>query len=199
MQQVVIAVRKRESDNVITALQDAGVLHLRPIAEGPLSTGNLAGQDAQERREDERLLARAESTIAELGAYRPAPAPLPAQSEWETVVEGAAQPVSHLAKRRQELQSDLEVDRTYGDAVRALARMVGTLDRSRRVALVPFLIGATENLGELDGALRESLGDRYTVASEVVGANRVGVIATLSADRDAARAALSKALSLIHI
>lgn len=70
MQQVVIAVRKRESDNVITALQDAGVLHLRPIAEGPLSTGNLAGQDAQERREDERLLARAESTIAELGAYR---------------------------------------------------------------------------------------------------------------------------------
>ncbi|AAF10273.1 V-type ATP synthase subunit I [Deinococcus radiodurans] len=193
MQQVVIAVRKRESDNVITALQDAGVLHLRPIAEGPLSTGNLAGQDAQERREDERLLARAESTIAELGAYRPAPAPLPAQSEWETVVEGAAQPVSHLAKRRQELQSDLEVDRTYGDAVRALARMVGTLDRSRRVALVPFLIGATENLGELDGALRESLGDRYTVASEVVGANRVGVIATLSADRDAARAALSKA------
>ena len=193
MQQVVIAVRKRESDNVITALQDAGVLHLRPIAEGPLSTGNLAGQDAQERREDERLLARAESTIAELGAYRPAPAPLPAQSERETVVEGAAQPVSHLAKRRQELQSDLEVDRTYGDAVRALARMVGTLDRSRRVALVPFLIGATENLGELDGALRESLGDRYTVASEVVGPNRVGVIATLSADRDAARAALSKA------
>ena len=81
MQQVVIATRKRDSEAVITALQDAGVLHLKPLTEGPLNTGSLAGQDAQHRREDERLLARAESTIAELGAYRPAPAPLPAQAE----------------------------------------------------------------------------------------------------------------------
>ncbi|WP_339095228.1 V-type ATP synthase subunit I [Deinococcus sp. VB142] len=193
MQQVVIAVRKRDSEAVITALQDAGVLHLKPIADGPLHTGNLAGQDAAERREDERLLARAESTIAELGAYRPAPAPLPAQGEWEAVVEGVAQPVAELARQRQELQSDLDVERTYGDAVRALARMVGTLDRSRRVALVPFLVGPTESLTELDAALRESLGERYTLASETVGQNQVGVVATLRGDRDAARAALSKA------
>ena len=193
MQQVVIAVRKRDSEAVITALQDAGVLHLKPIAEGPLSTGNLAGQDAYERREDERLLARVESTIAELGTYRPAPAPLPAQGEWDAVIEAAAQPVAGLARQRQELQTDLDVDRTYGDAVRALARMVGTLDRSRRVALLPFLVGPAENLGELDGALREALGERYTLATETVGVNRVGVIATLRDDRDAARAALSKA------
>lgn len=193
MQQVVIAVRKRDSEAVITALQDAGVLHLKPIADGPLNTGNLAGQDAAERREDERLLARAESTIAELGAYRPAPAPLPAQGEWEAVVEGAAQPVADLARQRQELQSDLDVDRTYGDAVRALSRMVGTLDRSRRVALVPFLVGPADSLTELEGALREGLGDRYTLATETVGQNRVGVVATLRGDRDAARAALSKA------
>ncbi|SEI90267.1 V/A-type H+-transporting ATPase subunit I [Deinococcus reticulitermitis] len=193
MQQVVIAVRKRDSEAVIAALQDAGVLHLKPISGGPLNTGNLSGNDAQERREDERLLARAESTIAELGAYRPAPAPLPAQSEWGNVVEGVAQPVSVLARQRQELQSDLDVDRTYGDAVRALARMVGTLDRSRRLALVPFLASPGDNLAELDRALRASLGDRFTVAAESVGQNRVGVIATLRADRDAARAALSKA------
>ncbi|MDO4244483.1 MAG: V-type ATP synthase subunit I [Deinococcus sp.] len=193
MQQVVIAVRKRDSEAVITALQDAGVLHLKPIADGPLHTGNLAGQDAADRREDERLLARAESTIAELGAYRPAPAPLPAQGEWEAVVEGVAQPVAELARQRQELQSDLDVERTYGDAVRALARMVGTLDRSRRVALVPFLVGPTESLTELDAALRESLGERYTLASETVGQNQVGVVATLRGDRDAARAVLSKA------
>ena len=42
--------------------------------------------------------------------------------------------VAALARQRQELQSDLDVDRTYGDAVRSLARMVGTLDRSRRVS-----------------------------------------------------------------
>ena len=193
MQQVVIATRKRDSEAVITALQDVGVLHLKPLTEGPLNTGSLAGQDAQHRREDERLLARAESTIAELGAYRPAPAPLPAQEQWAAVVEGAAEPVAALARQRQELQSDLDVDRTYGGAVRALARMVGSLGRSRRVALVPFLLAPTDNVAELDGALRETLGDRYTVSTEVVGDNRVGVIATLRADRDAARAALSRA------
>ena len=192
MQQVVIATRKRDSEDIIAALQEVGVLHLKPIDSGPLNTGSLSGQDAQARRDDERMLARAESTIAELGAYRPAPAPLPAQSDWENVVEGAATPVSTLARQRQELQSDLEVERTYGDAVRALSRMVGGLDRSRRVSLVPFLLQPTDNLGELDAALREALPERYALATEQVGQNRVGVVATLKGERDTARTALSK-------
>ncbi|BDP42728.1 v-type ATP synthase subunit I [Deinococcus aetherius] len=192
MQQVVIATRKRDSEAVIAALQDAGVLHLKPITGGPLNTGTLAGQDAQSRREDERLLARAESTIAELGAYRPAPAPLPPQGEWERVVEGAAGPVSVLARSRQELQADLDAETSYGDAVRALARLAGGLDRSRRLALVPFLLQPSDNLGELDAALRAALPDRYALATETVGQNRVGLIATLKADRDAARAALGR-------
>ncbi|KQR04634.1 V-type ATP synthase subunit I [Deinococcus sp. Leaf326] len=192
MQQVVIAVRKRDSEAVIAALQDAGVLHLKPIVGGPLNTGSLAGQDAAHRREDERLLARAESTIAELGTYRPAPAPLPAQGEWERVVEQAAQPVSVLARERQEWQADQDAVSAYGDAVRALARMVGNLSGSRRLGLVPFLMQATDNPADLEGALRETLPERYALATEAVGSNRVGVIVTLRGERDAARAALSR-------
>ncbi|EYB69607.1 V-type ATPase, 116 kDa subunit [Deinococcus phoenicis] len=192
MQQVVIAVRKRDSEAVIAALQDAGVLHLTPITGGPLGTGSLAGQDAQARRDDERLLARAESTIAELGAYRPAPAPLPAQNEWERVVEGAAVPVSALARQRQELQADLDAEAAYGDAVRALARLSGGLDRSRRLTLVPFLLQAGDNLGDLDAALGAALPERYALATEAVGQNRVGLVAALRTDRDAVRAALSR-------
>lgn len=193
MQQVVIAVRLRESEAVIAALQDAGVLHLKPIVGGPLSTGSLVGQDAQSRRDDERLLARAESTIAELGAYRPAPAPLPPQSEWETVVESAAVPASALARARQELQADLDAEAAYGDVVRALARLGGGLDRSRRLSLVPFVLQSSDQLDELEAALKTALLDRYALATETVGANRVGLIAVLRADRDAARAALSRA------
>ncbi|UQN07263.1 V-type ATP synthase subunit I [Deinococcus sp. QL22] len=192
MQQVVIAVRKRDSETVITALQDAGVLHLKPITGGPLNTGSLVGQDALARREDERLLARAESTIAELGAYRPAPAPLPAQGEWENVVEAAAVPVGALAKERQALQADLDAEAAYGPAVRALSHIVGGLDRSRRVSLVPFLLQPADNVAELDAALQASLKDRYLLATEPVGQNRVGVIATLKGERDAARTALGK-------
>lgn len=195
MQQVVLAARKRDSEAVIAALQDAGVLHLKPMEQGgPLSTGTLSGQDAAERREDERLLARAESTIAELGAYRPAPASLPPQGEWAGVVEAAAQPVAELARRRQEWQSDVDAERTYGDAVRALARLVGPLSGSRRVALIPFLLSPTDSLAELEGGLSDGgLRERYTLATEMAGTNRVGVLAVLRQDRDAARAALSRA------
>lgn len=192
MQQVVIATRQRGSEAVITALQDAGVLHLKPITGGPLSTGSLAGQDAQSRRDDERLLARADSTIAELGAYRPAPAPLPPQEDWERVVEEAAGPVSALARSRQELQADLDAEASYGDAVRTLARLSGGVDRSRRLTVVPFLLQPSDSLAELEAALQGTLKDRYALATDAAGPNRVGLVAVLRGDRDAARAALSR-------
>nr|WP_256488101.1 V-type ATP synthase subunit I [Deinococcus sp. HSC-46F16] len=192
MQQVVIATRRRGSEAVITALQDAGVLHLKPITGGPLSTGSLAGGDAQSRRDDERLLARAESTIAELGAYRPAPAPLPPQEDWERVVEEAAGPVSALARQRQELQADLDAEASYGDAVRTLARLSGGVDRSRRLTVVPFLLQPNDSLADLEAALQGTLKDRYALATDAAGSNRVGLIAVLRGDRDAARAALSR-------
>ncbi|MBB6017228.1 V-type ATP synthase subunit I [Deinococcus radiopugnans] len=192
MQQVVIATRSRSSDAVITALQDAGVLHLKPITGGPLNTGSLTEGDAQSRREDERLLARADSTIAELGSYRPAPTPLPDSGQWAAIVEGAAQPVSVLARNRQELQADADVERAYGDAVRALARMAGPLDRSRRLSLLPFLLQPSDDVAELDAALRETLPERYALATETVGQNRVGLVVTLARERDVARAALGK-------
>lgn len=192
MQQVVIATRSRSSDAVITALQDAGVLHLKPITGGPLNTGSLTEGDAQSRREDERLLARADSTIAELGSYRPAPVPLPEAGQWGEVVEAAAQPVSVLARNRQELQADADVERAYGDAVRALARMAGGLSGSRRLSLLPFLLQPSDDVAELDAALRETLPERYALATETVGQNRVGLIVTLARERDAARAALGR-------
>ena len=71
MQQIVIATRKRGSRDVIEALQDAGALHLVPVqGGGVLSAGPLTGEDAEFRRESERLLARAETTLTELGAVR---------------------------------------------------------------------------------------------------------------------------------
>lgn len=192
MQQVVIATRSRSSDAVITALQDAGVLHLKPITGGPLNTGSLTEGAAQSRREDERLLARADSTIAELGSYRPAPAPLPDPGQWGEIVERAAQPVSALARGRQEMQADADAEQAYGDAVRALARMAGGLDRSRRLSLLPFLLQPSDNIAELDAALREALPERYALATETVGQNRVGLIVSLTRERDDARAALGK-------
>ena len=57
MQQVVIAMRRRESEAVITALQHAGVVHLKPIEGGPLRSDASHEQTSEDLKEAERLLA----------------------------------------------------------------------------------------------------------------------------------------------
>ncbi len=201
MQQVVIATRKRESREVIGALQTAGVLHLVPVSgQGVLSAGPHSSEDAEYRRESERLLARAESTLSELGAVRRQAGRLPPESEWPAVLEEAATPAADLARRRQALDGDLEVQRTYGEAAAALSELSGGLDHSRRVSLVPFIYQKPEELAALQLALQGSLEGRFELSTRAlpsakagVGAGFVGAIATLVIDRDAARAALGKA------
>ncbi|TSA88073.1 V-type ATP synthase subunit I [Deinococcus detaillensis] len=195
MQQVVIATRKQGSRDVIEALQDAGALHLVPVkAEGVLNAGPLTGEDAEFRRESERLLARAETTLTELGASRRVAAAVPAESEWPALLEEVAGPAAELAKRRQALDADMDVARTYGSAVKALSELSGGLDQSRRVSLVPFIYQKPEDLSALQAALQGSLDGRFEVATRPLSnADHVGAVATLSIDRDAARAALGKA------
>ncbi len=195
MQQIVIATRKRGSRDVIEALQDVGVLHLVPVqGSGVLSAGPLTGEDAEFRRESERLLARAETTLTELGAVRRAAGSAPAETEWPALLEEVAGPAAELSRRRQVLDGDLDVARTYGPAVKALSELSGGLDRSRRVSLVPFLYQKPEDLGALQAALQGSLDGRFEVATRPLGTSGfVGAVATLGIDRDAARAALGKA------
>ncbi len=195
MQQVVIATRKRESRAVIEALQDAGALHLVPVqGGGVLSAGPLSGEDAEFRRESERLLARTETTLTELGAVRRVAAPLPAEEQWPALLEEVAVPAAELSKRRQALDGDLDVWRTYGPAVKALNELSGGLDQSRRVSLVPFIFQKPEELAALQSALQASLEGRFEVATRPLSSSDVvGAVATLTIDRDAARAALGKA------
>lgn len=197
MQQVVIVGRKRDNKAIIAALQDAGVLHIVPVTEGPLPTGALTGADAEARKASERLLARAESTLAELGAYRTQSVPTPSQEEWERVVEAAAAPASDLAARLTALRADLDAQATYGDVTRTLAGLASGLDRSRRLALVPFVLARGDNPAEVRAALDGDLSGRYELDSRGVtsGAAAVtaGLVAVLREDRDKARAALGKA------
>ena len=195
MQQVVIAMRRRESEAVITALQHAGVVHLKPIEGGPLRSDASHEQTSEDLKEAERLLARVESTIAELGAVRPAEmagVTVPPRGDWAARIESVAGPVAELARERTEVQGDVDAAAAYAEPAATLARMVGSLDRSRRVAVIPFLLHAETNLGEVQASLNEALADRYELAVESSGTGRVGAVATLAGERDLARTALGR-------
>ncbi len=195
MQQVVVAGRQSDSRAVMQALQTAGVLHIVPLEAQGFQSGPLAGAAADERRDAERLLARTESTLGELEARRPErSAPLPDEGQWTALVEQAAVPASALMERETELRTELDTQRTYGDVVAALARAAGTLDRSARLALIPFTVEKAEEMAAAQDALKAELGGRFAIGAERVseGVSAV-VVAVLRADRDRARSALGKA------
>ncbi len=194
MHQVIVAGRQRDSREVMAALQGAGVLHIVPLDAEGFETGPLGGAAADERRNTERLLARTETTLGELGAVRGASAPLLPEGEWAARVEEVAQPASALGARESELQADLDTQGAYGEVVRVLARLAGGVDQSRRLALLTFTVGAPEELRGVEDALRADLGDRFALASDRVNERVVaGALAVPRADREKARAALSRA------
>ncbi|MFC4455503.1 V-type ATP synthase subunit I [Deinococcus sonorensis] len=196
MQQVVVAGRQRDSRAIMQALQTVGVLHIVPVetTDKGFQIGPLGGAAADERRDAERLLARAESTLGEIGARRGGAVTLPAEAEWPALVEQVAVPASRLQDQETQLQSDLDTRRAYGDVVRALAGLVGNLDRSQRVAVLYLTVEQPGELQAADAALKAELGERYAVASQRVNDRQTAVaVAVLRAERDKARSALSKA------
>lgn len=200
MQQVVVAGRQRDSRAIMQALQTAGVLHIVPVDTSSLGgnsfqTGPLGGAAADERRESERLLARSESSLAQIGVLKHAPrAALPAEDQWAGVVESVATPAAALEDREAALRSDLDARKTYGDVAAVLARLASGLDQRPRFAVLSLTTEKPEELQAADAALRTELGDRYALSSAPVRDNQTAVVvAVLAADRERARSALSKA------
>ncbi|WP_407540088.1 V-type ATPase 116kDa subunit family protein [Deinococcus radiomollis] len=196
MQQVVVAGRQRDSRAIMQALQTAGVLHVVPV-EGTagFQTGPLGGVAAEERRESERLLARSESSLAQIGVPRDTTrSALPGESQWAELVEAVATPAAALEDQETALRSDLDARKTYGDVAAVLARLAAGLDTRPRFAVLSLTTEKPEELQAADAALRAELKDRYALSSAPVrdGLTAV-VVAVLTPDRDRARSALSKA------
>jgi len=201
MQQVVVAGRQRDSRAIMQALQTAGVLHIVPVdtsshaSAAAFQTGPLGGAAADERRETERLLARTESSLAQIGVPKDTTrsALLP-EDQWAALVESVATPAAALEDREAALRSDLDARRTYGDVVSVLSKLASRLDERPRFAVLSLTTEKPEELQAADAALRAELKDRYALSSAPVrdGLNAV-VVAVLAADRERARSALSKA------
>ena len=193
MQQVTIAGRKSDARRLISALQDAGVLHITPVETQELSTGALTGQDAEDRKVTERLLARVDTTLGELGNPVLPSGALPAEASWESTVEAVAKDSGALTNQRAALESDLALAQSFADVVKALAEVAQGLDASRRLSVIPFTLDAKQDAGLLQQTLQSDLKDRFAMDFKNVGALRAGVVVVKNQDKDVARQALSRA------
>lgn len=202
MQQVLIVGARSEGNALIRALQGAGVLHIRPLddsaLEGHFQTGGLGAEQAEGRRTTERLLARVDSTLAELRAQQPdlRAGALPHPHDWEAAVEAAAQPTAELSRRAGEVQSDRDAAAAYREVLATLATLTGGLETSRRVSVVPFTaVPDRRRAAEFDPAavFAAELGDEFSLSTHTLPSGTVvGAVAVPPAARDRVRAALTR-------
>jgi V/A-type H+-transporting ATPase subunit I len=198
MAQVLILGRKRDSLEVVRALQDAGVVQIDPIDAGELPKGTVQGPEAERRAGLERQLARAESALAAMGATRTLPdfSKLKGISSLESYLEEIGHRTDVIASERTELEAEVGAINSYGKVARALAELAGTLDRSERVATFGFTFVTPDELAKLEKSLADA-NLIYTLGHKVIGlapgdSLSAGVLAVRKEDFTAARTALTR-------
>lgn len=198
MAQVLILGRKRDSLEVVRALQNAGVVQIDPLEAGELPKGTVQGPEAERRAGLERQLARAESALGAMGATRTPPdlGKLKGVGSLESYLEEIGHRTDVIAHEKTELEAEVGVIHSYSKVAQALADLSGTLDRSTRVATFGFTFLTADELARLE----KSLGDAnlvYTLGHKVIGlapgdSLSAGVLAVRKEDFTAARTALTR-------
>jgi vacuolar-type H+-ATPase subunit I/STV1 len=171
MAQVLIVGRKRDSHEVVRALQDVGVVQIDPLQSDELERNVLAGAEAERRATLERQLARVESILAGVGQPHAAPAPtrLKTITDLNAFLEDIGHRTDVLVRERAELEAELAVTGTYRNVARTLAELAGELDSSERLTAIPFTADDADDITRLRAALDETLRDRYEVATRSAG------------------------------
>jgi V/A-type H+/Na+-transporting ATPase subunit I len=191
MSEVLVLGRKRDALEVVRALQDVGVVQLDPIEPTELPKAVLVGADAERKAKLERLLARAESALAAMGAQNAEPGSLRGVD-----MEGMLEQVGHradvLSKERTDLAAELSAIGSFGSLARALGDLSGNLGKSGRVATLGFGFADNDDKDKLEKNLKDA-GITYSLGHQSVGRSNAGVLAVRPQDLGAARTALSRA------
>ncbi len=191
MSEVLILGRKRDTLEVVRALQDVGIVQLDPIEPGELPKAVLVGADAERKAQLERQLARAESALAAMGATDAMPEPSKLRgADLSAMLEDVGHRADVLSKERNDLASELSAIGSFGSLARVLAELSGSLGKSGRVAVLGFTF-ADEDKPRLEQNLKDA-GLTYTLGHGLAPKGNAGVLAVRVQDVAAARTALSR-------
>ena len=191
MSEVLILGRKRDTLEVVRALQDVGVVQLDPLEPNELPKAVLVGADAERKAQLERQLARAESALAALGASDIAPEPSKLRgADMAALLETIGAQADVLSKERNELASELSAIGSFGSLARTLAELSGSLGKGGRTAILGFNF-ADEDKPRLEQNLKDA-SLTYSLGHQPIAKGNAGVLAVRVQDAGAARTALSR-------
>ena len=198
MDQVVVVGRRSRAKEVLTSLQNLGVVQVDTLDPGATQESirrlKLAGSDLEAKESWDRLVAKSTALLSELKI----------DVEQQQRVEVGADPVAierdlkqvaeqveRLVAERGELTDESELIRAFQPLLRELAPLQGPLDDSRYLRSVAFLID-DGGLDAVTPKLEEQLGGAVAFASRHHRGGHLVVAVTLATRLADLRSALTK-------
>ena len=193
MSEVLILGRKRDNLEVIRALQDAGVVQLDPLEDSEIPRGVLLGADALRKAQLERMLARAESSLAAMGATETLPeAQKLAGVNIQSLLEEVGGRSDILSTERTELSAELGAIGSFQSLARTLGSLSSGLGKSGRLAAIGLQVSDNKELQKLEAALIEAKLE-YEIGHQSAGKNLAVIVAVRQKDAALAKSAVSRA------
>ncbi len=198
MDQVLVVGRRSGAKDVLTALQNLGVMQIDDLggdeAEDALRPLQLTGNDLVAKETWDRLVARSTTLLDMLGLRLGHQGRVEVSTDpavLESELSGLTEQVERLVAERGELRDELELSNTYLPLLRNLAPLQGPLDDARYLAGVAFLVG-DDDLAKLEPKLREEFGSAYALATKPYSGQTLAVAAVLRRELANFRAALTR-------
>jgi len=193
MEKLVVAGPKRRVHELLGELQRVGVVQIDALRteELPEYARSSVEEDAYKRWQ--HVLQGAEHALHLLGEEAEPARPFEGDL---AAAEEELEPLSHraevLTREAEKLREELELIDLYQQPVEALSELAQGLDKSRWLAVLPFLIEKEAELETAQAALSEALEDRFVLAKKELAKGMAAVAVVLRKDLEAARAALSR-------
>jgi V/A-type H+/Na+-transporting ATPase subunit I len=193
MEKLFIVGAKKLAPNVLSQLQQAGVVQIDSLPQEQLAAYRLEPEDEDRLKQWEAVAISADHAKGLLGAEVDDPV-VPFQGELAAVEAAASSYESQaaaLVARREQLKDEVQLVEHYNEVTQYLAEIVHGLDNSTRLSVIRFLVEKTQDLEIAEARLNDTLDDRYLLTTGTVGKLVVAIIITLKRDADAARGILA--------
>jgi V/A-type H+-transporting ATPase subunit I len=193
MEKLYIVGAKKGAPTVLFNLQQAGIVQIDPLPQDQLKAYQLAADEESRLRQWEAVALAADHASGLLGVEADAMGET-FQGDLEEALARASsfeQRAAHLVEKREKLTDELQLIDQYKQVVVILSESLHGLDKSPRLAVIPFLVERQEDLARSQGELDRILPDRYLLVSVPIGRIIAAVIITLKPEAEEARGILA--------
>ena len=193
MEKLYIVGAKKWAPTVLYKLQQAGVVQIDALPQDRLRAYQLAADEESRLRQWEAVAIAADHAAGLLGAEFDVMAKTFQGDLEEARVRAASfeKQAAALVEKREKLTDELQLTDQYRQVVVLLAESLHGLDKSPRLAVIPFLVERPEDLARSREELTTTLAERYLLVSITIGRLIAAVIITLKREAEEARGILA--------